>query len=534
MTSGICTNLPSACSKAAAREPIPMPTPDTSCPECGFPLKRLDGRGATGGTGSGGSSRVPFFVAGGGALAVALIAILAWVIFSHSPKHPDGTDSGTSTVDGYMLRLAGSNTIGSKLGPALVKAWLQSKGATDVTVAVRNGAPESTVFGTLNGNKVQVEIRAHGSDTAFIDMANGSAEIGMASRKIKPEEAASLASLGDMTSNASEHTIGMDGIAVIVPATNTVSQISMDDLQRLFAGDTTDWTTLGGPQQQVHLYARDDKSGTYDTFKSLVLRGRPLGQARRFEDSAQLEAAVAADPGGIGFVGMPYVKTTRALAVHDGAAAALLPTVFSVRTESYPLSRRLYFYTPSTPRNTNVSDFIAFAVSDAGQQVVKAEQFVGLSDIDQQPPKPADRGPCQFSGEYRGDPNTYCQLRNSTQQLEVTFHFRTNSFDLDTLASDDLRRLLKLMESHRNDEIILAGFADSQGSYVHNCKLSGARADAVASAIRELGLKVTRSVGFCSEAPVRSDATPDGLSKNRRVEVFLAPASAASIDAALR
>jgi phosphate transport system substrate-binding protein len=54
-----------------------------------------------------------------------------------------------------------------------------------------------------------------------------------------------------------------------------------------------------------NLYALDDKSGTWDTFKDRVMGTRALGSARRFEDSAALAQSVSRDPDGIGFVGLP-------------------------------------------------------------------------------------------------------------------------------------------------------------------------------------------------------------------------------------
>src|SRR5271165_2880332 len=123
---------------------------------------------------------------------------------------------------GCLLRLSGSNTIGAGLAPALAEEFLKHQGATEVKTLAGDRDDEVRVQGILPGERAPkaIEIHAHGSATAFVDLANGQADIGMASRKIKPEESVQLAPLGDMSSPACEHILGLDGIAVIVSRKN--------------------------------------------------------------------------------------------------------------------------------------------------------------------------------------------------------------------------------------------------------------------------------------------------------------------------
>jgi len=83
----------------------------------------------------------------------------------------------------------------------------------------------------------------------------------------------------------------------------------------------------------VKIYARDDKSGTFDSFKTLVLGNKQLAaSARRFEDSIALSDAVARDPNGIGFIGLPYIRDAKAVAISEGNATPLLPNSLTVGT----------------------------------------------------------------------------------------------------------------------------------------------------------------------------------------------------------
>ena len=115
---------------------------------------------------------------------------------------------------------------------------------------------------------------------------------------------------------------------------------------------TVDVCLQKSPFAPIKIYARDNKSGTFDTFKTLVLGAKALAPgAARFEDSNTLSEAVAGDRNGIGFIGLPYVHGAKALAVSEEGARALQATRLTVATEDYPLSRRLCLYTPANPTN---------------------------------------------------------------------------------------------------------------------------------------------------------------------------------------
>ena len=282
--------------------------------------------------------------------------------------------------DDIILRLSGSNTIGESLAPALAEEFLKQQGARDVKTIAGDRDDEVFVRGILPGDRTPkaIQIHAHGSVTAFQDLASGQADIGMASRKIKSEEAAQLASLGDMASGECEHIVGLDGIAVVVSRANQVRTLSKEQVAQIFEGTIGNWLQVGGTDGAIHLYARDDKSGTYDTFRSLVLGDSPLAaSAKRVEDSRKLSASIAQDPNGIGFIGLAYVQEARALAVFENGATALLPTPFTVATEDYPLSRRLFLYTAAQPRKDLTRRFVDFALSSIGQNIVAEAGFVG-------------------------------------------------------------------------------------------------------------------------------------------------------------
>jgi phosphate transport system substrate-binding protein len=495
------------CVKADSREAQNIADgADFVCQECKRPLVGINDRG-----GSGASSKVALAIVA--LLATSLAGGVAYYFVSRSQSAaPAGTASVTSPSSGLprssgaepVLRLSGSNTIGAELAPALAEAWLAGKGASNIHKEQGNDAVEVRIAGTVNQAPMVVQVSAHGSTTAFNDLGDGKCDIGMASRKITTAEAARLLTkAGDLTSNANEKVLGLDGVAVIVNETNTVDRMNEEEVAEIFSGGVAGGKTW-------NIYALDDKSGTYETFKDHVLKTRALAKsAKRFEDSRALAAAVAGDRNGIGFVGLPYAQGVKVLAIAEKGASALVPNPLTVRTESYALSRRLYFYLPDSAK-PEARDFVRFAVSPAGQDVIEKYGFVGqkVETITSQAPAKA--------------PADYVRLDKDSDRLTVDFRFRAGSSTLDTKAVEDIKRVAAAMGSEfKGRGVILVGFADNTGGAAANLALSKERAEAVAAQMKTQGILPVLVTGFGSELPVADNSSEDGRQKNRRVEVWL-------------
>ena len=442
-----------------------------------------------------------------GALLLACLASLGF--FWLRAGKPD-THSTISRND-IILRLSGSNTIGASLAPSLAEEFLKRQGATEVQTVPGDRDDEVRVEGVMPGDRAPkaIEIHAHGSTTAFEDLAKGVADIGMASRKIKAEEVGRLAGLGDMTSPACEHILALDGIAVIVSRKNPLRVLAKDQIAQIFTGTIGNWQQVGGAEGAIHLYARDDKSGTYDTFKNLVLGSAPLAPtARRIEDSRKLSDAVAQDPNGIGFVGLAYVQEAQAIAVYENGTTPLFPGPFTVATEDYALSRRLFLYTPAHPQQELTQKFVDFALSSAGQNIAAQVGFVGQNVL-----AAAAAGSTAVPADYR-------RLTSGSNRLSLDFRFREGSSQLDNKAVADLTRVVTFLTDlhYSGDNLVLLGFADGKEA---TDNLSKERADAVAQQFEQKGVKAASVLGFGSQIAVASNETPEGRQKNRRVEIWL-------------
>ena len=416
-----------------------------------------------------------------------------------------------------VFRVHGSNTIGAKLLPTLVMEFLKGEGASNVQRKPGSSEEEMSVVGVMNGEQAAkaIEIKAHGSQTAFDDLLAGKCDLGMASRQIKPEEAAAIsdAGLGDLRSASFEHVLGLDGIALLVNKDNPVNSLTKQQIAGIFSGRIANWQEVGGPNSPIHLYARDAKSGTFDTFKSLVLDKVPLApEAKRFEDSNELSDAVSGDPLGIGFVGLPFVREAKPLAVSEPGTSPFIATRFTVATEDYLLSRRLFIYSDSASRSNPMSKkFIEFVLSDEGQAIVSRLGFVKQTPDLQRLAPPQDA------------PAQYVDLTKDSDRLSLNLRFRPGSTQLDNKAIRDMDRIINLLSQPRmqGKSLLLLGFADSHGAANSNEKLSAERAQLVAKEFAMRGFSATRAFGMGSALPVASNETEVGRDKNRRVEVWV-------------
>jgi phosphate transport system substrate-binding protein len=330
--------------------------------------------------------------------------------------------------------------------------------------------------------------------------------------------------MGDLSSRAGEHVIALDGVSVIVHSLNPVSALSLERLAAVIGGDVKDWSQVGGASGPIAVYARDDNSGTWRFFNNAVLQrfGRTLrSDARRFESSQELSDAVAKDPQGIGIIGLTYVGPNKALGLSDQDVQARVPSVCTIKTEEYLLTRRLYLYT-STRMEGEVPRFITFATS---RQAWPIESEAGVMSLDPRPlPNCNAAGAVQHSLAWR-------KLTQGARRLLVNIHFLPGSDRLDNEAYLSMDYFIPLLTSPgyagQKQKLVLIGYADGRGSARENQRLSEDRATAVWKELRAklesagLGGMLDRPIGLGAQDFLATNDTPEGRERNRRVEVWL-------------
>jgi phosphate transport system substrate-binding protein len=448
-------------------------------------------------------------------IVVAGVARTFWARLRPATITATSTTSSPSSIapsGDPDLRLCGSNTVGAELAPALVEAFLAKKSSAPVSRAAGATPDELFLTTSIAGAPLVVQIDAKGTATAFDGLASGACDIGMASRAVSDAEAARLSqNYGDLRSPATEHVIALDGIAVVVNQNNRVRSLDRSALHDLFDGKTQNWSAVGGDAGPVNVFARDKQSGTFDTFKALVLGNDDVpATARRFAESDALSDAVASDASSIGFIGLAYVGSAKAIAIGDTGMLPMLPNSFTVTTEDYMLARRLYFYTTPKPRTPLVADLVTFAISAQGQAVARQKGFVDLSIV----LKDAEScvGRC---------PPRYTSLTTGAQRLSLDFRFRPKTGDLDSRAARDLDRVVTFLRDYPNASLMLFGFSDVVGDGVKSVQLSKDRAQSVARELAMRGIRVPVVEGFGAAMPITAGTSDSDRDRNRRVEVWI-------------
>ncbi|MGH7435634.1 MAG: protein kinase domain-containing protein [Polyangiaceae bacterium] len=452
-------------------------------------------------------------VAGAGILAIVLVALFFATLGPGASRPAAATMNAATAYQPVSLRLHGSNTIGSELMPTLARAFLERRTAAKAVLVRRTGSDEMLVE-ARDGEKVldAYEIFAHGTRTAFEDLAGARCDVGMASSRIHDDEARSLAPLGNLMAAASEHVIALDGLAVIVNPANPVSTLTKAQIADVFEGRATRWTDVGGSDQPIVVHARDDKSGTYDSFKHMVLGARGLvPNAHRHESSEELSDAVAGDPDAVGFIGLSYVRSAKAVMVRDRGSVPLLPSPMTVATEDYPLSRRLYLYDP--PGASQLArDFVDFVLSEEGQAAVRSAGFVDL-----RPACDASAGTCPSCAK------DYADAVKGACRVSVDFRFERGSRQLDTRGLGDLTRVVGLTRRPelRGRPLALLGFSSGKGTRSENLAESEQLAALVAQQLTARGLDVTVTRGMGAQLGDGADFTDEERDHARRVEVWV-------------
>src|SRR5918996_4516489 len=152
-----------------------------------------------------------------------------------------------SNANADRLVIKGSDTLGAKLVPQLAEQFkAQHPGTT-------------------------FDIAAEGSTTGLAAIIDGTAEIGMSSRRAKTSEVGAATAKGK---HMKPTVVAYDGLGVIVNSANAIKGLTKKQVEQIFTGDVTDWSAVGGSGGKISIYTRNTSSGTYSDWKELAMKKR--------------------------------------------------------------------------------------------------------------------------------------------------------------------------------------------------------------------------------------------------------------------
>lgn len=439
---------------------------------------------------------------------------------------------------GAEFKITTASAVGSDLIMRLIGGYAGERDA-DVFIDFDAAARLMNVNLQDDGDDPLAEISlARGAaEDAYRDFLNGDSQIIVANRRATEAERAAFAAAGlsDYISDEREVVLALDGFAMLVSKENEMRAISVDEIAAVFSGQIVNWSDLGGPDAAIRVVMsnNDDEATAYFETSLLTPRGLSLAPAiERLDSDEAVAAAIEADPTAIGAVSVISADDAHALPVRLTCGLTAEPTVFSVKSEEYPLARRLFLFARDDRLPDEAKAIIDYSRSFSGQANV-AE--VGL--VDQ---RVATRGLADLGGRLATalvearDVEGVVQLRNmaleliDADQLSTTLRFRSASAQLDSKALQDVERLARLFASpeYADRQVLLAGFTDSVGRLDLNVVLANRRAEQVKAAILAasdgaLSPDAIQTFGYGPTAPVGCNDSLAGRQINRRVEVWV-------------
>ncbi len=294
---------------------------------------------------------------------------------------PNGATRPLLKPAGTTIRIAGSSSVGARLMPALIRNYAASLGANVETAAKEDGAQRLHIVGKAGEKLLSIDLKSEGSAAALLALRSGKADIAMTDRPITSEEVSAfkLAGFPNMNRPGHEHLVALDAVIVFVSPENRLDALGIENVSRIFAGEIKNWAELGGRQARINIYAADDSSEVAHTFQSVLLRRfdrRLSPDAKRYDSTAELAAAVAADPAGIGFASFAEIEIAKPVALGEPCGLLLRPSKFSVKSGEYPLARKLYLYTAKR-KNKHVAALVDFALSPAAASSLNEAGLIG-------------------------------------------------------------------------------------------------------------------------------------------------------------
>lgn len=213
-----------------------------------------------------------------------------------------------------------------------------------------------------------IQVTGGGSGVGLAALINGSTDIANSSRPIKSSEVGKLKEkYGSM---GVEIPCAKDGLSVFLNKGNTVSELTIKQLGDIFSGKITNWKEVGGVDAKIQLYGRESSSGTFEFFKDHVVKTDFSPSCQTLPGTAAIVNAVKKDKYSIGYGGSAYAEGVKDCKVKkDAKSKGVLPTVATVKNNTYPISRYLYMYLKAKPTGETKA-FIDWILSPQGQALI--------------------------------------------------------------------------------------------------------------------------------------------------------------------
>ena len=241
-----------------------------------------------------------------------------------------------------------------------------SKTALSGTVATDGSTSMEKVIGALGeaftseNSSVNFTYNPTGSGTGITAISEGRCDIGLSSRSLKDEEKAK---------GLEETVLALDGIAMIVNPANEISDLTVEQIAKIYTGEITNWKDVGGKDAEIVVIGREAGSGTRDGFESITKTAEKCQYRQELTSTGDVITTVSQNPDAIGYASLASVKNTvKALNV-DGVT----PTEETVKNGSYKIQRPFVLVTKSGVTLSDAAQaFFDYATSAKASEIIAA------------------------------------------------------------------------------------------------------------------------------------------------------------------
>lgn len=259
-------------------------------------------------------------------ICIALAALMALTVFAGCGEQIDDSSSDSSSSSS--------------------SASSEAKSKSEGTVSTDGSTSMEKVIGALGeafeeANKgISFTYNPTGSGSGIEAVTAGRCDIGLSSRALKDDE---------KSKGLKETTLALDGIAIIVNPQNSVSNLSLDDITKIYKGEVTNWKDVGGSDGEIVLIGREASSGTRDGFESITKTKDKCQYRQELTSTGDVITAVSQNPNAIGYASLASVKeSVKAVSVDNVA-----PSEETVKDGSYVVQRPFVLV---TKENEKLSD----------------------------------------------------------------------------------------------------------------------------------------------------------------------------------
>ncbi len=233
------------------------------------------------------------------------------------------------------------------------------------TVATDGSTSMEKVIGSLKetfeaDNKgINVTYNPTGSGSGITAVAEGRCDIGLSSRDLKDEEKAK-----GLTGTV----LAYDGIAIIVNPENPVSDLTLEDIAKIYTGEITNWKEVGGNDAEIVLIGRESGSGTRDGFESITKTAEKCKYRQELTSTGDVITTVAGNPAAVGYASLASVKdSVKALKV-----GGVAPSEATIKDGSYKVQRNFVLVTKTDSKLSDAAQkFFDYITSSDASEVIR-------------------------------------------------------------------------------------------------------------------------------------------------------------------